>query len=113
LRRSSHRNWDAWAASSAFSRQLAELIVSAGDWKMLEIHRREIVVVFCDLRDYAAFTETATPEEMLDFLREYHDALWPFVAQFEGTLDQFSATGSWCSSTIPSRAPTRPSSRSK
>src|SRR5204862_2562815 len=39
--------------------QLAELIVSQGDEKILESHRREIVVVFCDLRGYTAFTETA------------------------------------------------------
>ena len=73
--------------------QLAELIVSQGDEKMLESHRREIVVVFCDLRGYTAFTETAEPEEVLDFLREYHGALGPLVAQFEGTLDQFSGDG--------------------
>jgi len=73
--------------------QLAELIVSHGDEKILESHRREIVVVFCDLRGYTAFTETAEPEEVLDFLREYHGALGPLVAQFEGTLDQFSGDG--------------------
>jgi adenylate cyclase len=72
---------------------LAELVVSQGDEKILESHRREIVVVFCDLRGYTAFTETAEPEEVLDFLREYHGALGPLVAQFEGTLDQFSGDG--------------------
>jgi len=73
--------------------QLAELIVSQGDEKILESHRREIVVVFCDLRGYTAFTETAEPEEVLDFLREYHGALGPLVSQFEGTLDQVSGDG--------------------
>ena len=73
--------------------QLAELIVSDGDEKILESHRRDIVVVFCDLRGYTAFTETAEPEEVLDFLREYHGALGPLVSQFEGTLDQFSGDG--------------------
>src|SRR5215217_3017088 len=73
--------------------QLAELIVSQGHEKILESHRREIVVVFCDLRGYTAFTETAEPEEVLDFLREYHGALGPLVSQFEGTLDQFSGDG--------------------
>jgi PAS domain S-box-containing protein len=73
--------------------QLAELIVSQGDEKILESHRREIVVVFCDLRGYTAFTETAEPEEVLDFLREYHGALGPLVSQYEGTLDQFSGDG--------------------
>jgi adenylate cyclase len=73
--------------------QLAELIVSQGDEKILESHRRDIVVVFCDLRGYTAFSETAEPEEVLDFLREYHGALGPLVRQFEGTLDQFSGDG--------------------
>jgi len=73
--------------------QLAELIVSQGDEKILESHRREIVVVFCDLRGYTGFTETAEPEEVLDFLGQYHGALGPLVSQFEGTLDQFSGDG--------------------
>jgi class 3 adenylate cyclase len=73
--------------------QLAELIVSQGDEKILESHRREIVVVFCDLRGYTAFAETAEPEEVLDFLRQYHGELGPLVSQFEGTLDQFSGDG--------------------
>jgi hypothetical protein len=80
-----------WNGSSR--RELAELIVSQGDEKILESHRREIVVVFCDLRGYTAFTETAEPEEVLDFLREYHGTLGPLVAQFEGTFDQFSGDG--------------------
>lgn len=73
--------------------QLAKMIVSQGDERILESHRREIVVVFCDLRGYTAFTEAAEPEEVLDFLREYHGALGPLVSQFEGTLDQFSGDG--------------------
>ena len=73
--------------------QLAKLIVSQGDEKILESHRREIVVVFCDLRGFTAFAEAAEPEEVLDFLREYHGALGPLVSQFEGTLDQFSGDG--------------------
>ena len=87
--------------------QLAELIVSHGDENILESHRREIVVVFCDLRGYTAFTETAEPEEVLEFLREYHGALRPLVSQFS------PATASWCSSMIRCLAPTRPSARSR
>jgi adenylate cyclase len=73
--------------------QLAELIVSQGDENIPESHRREIVVVFCDLRGYTAFTEIAEPEEVLEFLRQYHGALGPLVSQFEGALDQFSGDG--------------------
>jgi len=49
--------------------------------------------VFCDLRGYTAFTETAEPEEVLDFQREYHGALGPLVTEFEGTLDHFAGDG--------------------
>jgi class 3 adenylate cyclase len=72
--------------------QLAELIVW-GDEKILESHRRDIVVVFCDVRGYTAFTETAEPEEVFDFQRQYHGALGLLVAQFEATLDHFSGDG--------------------
>ena len=60
---------------------IGSIIVSHGDEKFLESHRREIVVVFCDLRGYTAFTETAEPEEVLEFLREYHGALGPLVSR--------------------------------
>jgi GAF domain-containing protein len=73
--------------------QLAEMIVARGDENILETHRRDIVVVFCDLRGFTAFAETAEPEEVLDLLREYHGALGPIVSQSEGTLDHFSGDG--------------------
>jgi class 3 adenylate cyclase len=73
--------------------QLAEMIVSSGDEGVLESHRRDIVVVFCDLRGYTAFAETAEPEEVIAVLREYHAALGPLVSRFEGTLNQFSGDG--------------------
>ena len=73
--------------------QLAELIVAQGDESILETHRREIVVVFCDLRGFTAFAERAEPEEVVGLLREYHGALGPIVARYEGTLDHYSGDG--------------------
>ena len=73
--------------------QLAEMIVSSGDEGILESHRRDIVVVFCDLRGYTAFAETGEPEEVRDLLREYHAALGPIVTRSEGTLDHFAGDG--------------------
>src|SRR6266849_6216903 len=73
--------------------QLAEMIVSSGDERVLESHRRDIVVVFCDLRGYTAFAETGEPEEVWAVLREFHAALGPLVSRFEGTLDHFSGDG--------------------
>src|ERR1044071_5493744 len=76
-----------------FSPQLAELIVARGEQNILETHRRDIVVVFCDLRGFTSFSETAEPEEVVELLREYHGALGPIVARAEGTLDHFSGDG--------------------
>ena len=73
--------------------QLAELIVASGEENILDTHRRDIVVVFCDLREFTAFAETAEPEEVLELLREYHGALGPIVGASEGTLDHFSGDG--------------------
>ena len=54
------------------SPQIAKLVLSSGDESVLESHRREITVVFCDLRGFTAFSETAEPEEVIQVLREYH-----------------------------------------
>jgi adenylate cyclase len=76
-----------------FSPQLAELVVSSGGEKLLESHRREITVVFCDLRGFTAFSETAEPEEVMGVLREYHTALGALIFRFEGTLERFAGDG--------------------
>jgi adenylate cyclase len=73
--------------------QLADLIVAQGDESILESHRREIVVVFCDLRGFTPFAERAEPEEVMALLRDYHAALGPIVASFEGTLDHYAGDG--------------------
>jgi adenylate cyclase len=73
--------------------QLADLIIAQGDESILESHRREIVVVFCDLRGFTAFAERAEPEEVMALLRDYHTTLGPIVARFEGTLDHYSGDG--------------------
>jgi class 3 adenylate cyclase/CheY-like chemotaxis protein len=73
--------------------QLAELIVNSGDESFLESHRREITVVFCDLRGFTAFAETTEPEELMAVLAEYHAALGDLVFRFEGTLERFAGDG--------------------
>src|SRR5438105_2337764 len=73
--------------------QLADLIVAQGDESILESHRREIVVVFCDLRGFTGFAERAEPEEVVALLRDYHAAMGPIVARFEGTLDHYAGDG--------------------
>jgi class 3 adenylate cyclase len=75
------------------SPQLADLIVSSGDETLLDSHRREITVVFCDLRGFTSFAETNEPEEVMDILREYHEALGDLIFRFEGTLERFTGDG--------------------
>jgi adenylate cyclase len=72
---------------------LAELIVSSGNERILESHRRDIAVLFCDLRGFTAFAESAEPEEVMALLHDYHQALVPLIQAFEGTLDRFVGDG--------------------
>ncbi|HEX7189551.1 MAG TPA: response regulator [Actinomycetes bacterium] len=73
--------------------QLVELVVDSGDESFLASHRREIVVVFCDLRRFTAFAETSEPEEVMKVLGEYYAALGDLIHRFEGTLEQFAGDG--------------------
>jgi class 3 adenylate cyclase/CheY-like chemotaxis protein len=75
------------------SPQIAELIVDTGDESFLESHRREIVVVFCDLRGFTRFAESSEPEEVIGVLSDYHQALGDVIFRFEGTLERFAGDG--------------------
>jgi class 3 adenylate cyclase len=76
-----------------FSPQLAEAIVHGGAEDPLASHRREIAVVFLDLRGFTAFAETAEPEEVMGVLREYHAAMGRLILEHEGTLERFTGDG--------------------
>src|SRR5437870_4096003 len=76
-----------------FSPQLAELIVSGDTEDPLKSHRREITVVFLDLRGFTAFAETSEPEEVMSVLREYHNAMGRTILEHEGTLERFTGDG--------------------
>ena len=74
--------------------QVAQLIASSdGHEGLLNSHRREVTVVFCDLRGFTAFTETTEPEEAMNVLREYHAALGELIFKYEGTLDRYAGDG--------------------
>jgi adenylate cyclase len=76
-----------------FSPQLAEAIVNGGADDPLKSHRREVTVVFIDLRGFTAFAETAEPEEVMGVLREYHAAMGELILAHEGTLERFTGDG--------------------
>jgi class 3 adenylate cyclase len=73
--------------------QVAELIVSTGDERILDSHRRDVAVLFCDLRGFTAFAEAAEPEEVMELLREYYSCLGQLVHKFAGTLERFTGDG--------------------
>jgi class 3 adenylate cyclase len=73
--------------------QIAKLVASSHDERMLESHRRAVTVLFCDLRGFTAFSETSEPEEVMLVLREYHTALGVLVDKFEGTVERFVGDG--------------------
>ena len=75
------------------SPQIADLVVSTGDEAVLQSHRRAVTVVFCDLRGFTAFAETAEPEEVMTVLAAYHDVLGPLIHKHEGTLERFAGDG--------------------
>jgi adenylate cyclase len=75
------------------SPQVAELVINSGDDSVLGSHRREIVVVFCDLRGFTAFAESSEPEEVMGVLSEYHAALGELIFRYEGTLERFTGDG--------------------
>jgi class 3 adenylate cyclase/CheY-like chemotaxis protein len=76
-----------------FSPQLAELIVAGGADDPLRTHRRQVTVVFLDLRGFTAFAETAEPEEVMTVLREYHAEMGKLILEHEGTLERFTGDG--------------------
>ena len=75
------------------SPQLAELVVATDDERLLKSHRSDVAVVFCDLRGFTAFAETAEPEEVMEVLHSYHTALGEIIYRFAGTLERFFGDG--------------------
>jgi class 3 adenylate cyclase len=73
--------------------QVAELVSSRDGERLLAGHRAYVSCLFCDLRGFTAFAETAAPEELFDILREYHGALGELIPAYEGTLEHFAGDG--------------------
>ena len=73
--------------------QVADSIIASGDESILATHRREITVLFCDLRGFTAFSETAEPEVVMRVLAQYHQAVGELIQRFQGTLEHFAGDG--------------------
>ena len=73
--------------------QVADLIVASGSEKQLESHRREITALFCDLRGFTGFTESADAEDVMALLRDYHAAIGEIIIKYSGTLERYAGDG--------------------
>jgi class 3 adenylate cyclase len=73
--------------------QVADLIVASGTEKQLESHRREITALFCDLRGFTGFTESADAEDVMALLRDYHTAIGEIIIKYSGTLERYAGDG--------------------
>jgi class 3 adenylate cyclase/putative methionine-R-sulfoxide reductase with GAF domain len=73
--------------------QVADLIVASGAEKQLESHRREITALFCDLRGFTGFSESADPEDVMALLGEYHAAIGDIIIRYSGTLERYAGDG--------------------
>jgi class 3 adenylate cyclase len=73
--------------------QVADLIVASGAERQLESHRREITALFCDLRGFTGFTESADAEDVMALLRDYHAAIGEIIIKYSGTLERYAGDG--------------------
>ena len=73
--------------------QVADLIVASGTEKQLESHRREITALFCDLRGFTGFTESAEAEDVMALLRDYHATVGEKIIKYSGTLERYAGDG--------------------
>jgi adenylate cyclase len=73
--------------------QVAELVEGAREEALLDSHRAEVVVVFCDLRGFTAFAGNAGPDEVMGLLQEYYETLGAIITKYEATLTCFMADG--------------------
>ncbi len=76
-----------------FSSHLADLIMAGGTEDPLKSHRREVTVVFLDLRGFTPFSETSEPEEVMGVLNEYHAEMGKQILAYEATLEHFAGDG--------------------
>lgn len=75
------------------SPQLADAIVSSGDESILRSHRRQVAVLFCDLRGYTNFADAVEPEELMGVLSEFHAAVGGLVKRFDATVGFLAGDG--------------------
>jgi adenylate cyclase len=73
--------------------QVAELVEGSDQENLLDSHRAEVVVIFCDLRGFTSFAGRAGPEEVMGLVQEYYEALGGIITRYEATLTCFMGDG--------------------
>jgi class 3 adenylate cyclase len=76
-----------------FSPQLVEAIESSDEAELMDDHRREITVIFCDLRNFTEFSSLVEPEEAMKVLREFYQAIGVLLRRYEATIEHFAGDG--------------------
>jgi len=81
---------------------LAELILTQGE-EILESHRREIAVLFADLRGWTDFSATTEPEEVMGVIGSFHAAMGELILEYDATVGWFAGDGLmvWFNDPIP------------
>jgi class 3 adenylate cyclase/putative methionine-R-sulfoxide reductase with GAF domain len=75
------------------SPQVADAVVSSGNESLLGSHRALIAVLFCDIRGFTAFCETAEPEETIEVLQTYHEEMGKLINTHGAGVDHRSGDG--------------------
>lgn len=91
------------------SAPVAEAVLSSSDESPLAPHRREIAVLFCDLRGFTAFTKQVEPEEVMEVLDGYYAAAGEQITAFQATLGSFEGDGlmAYLNDPVPCEEPAR------
>jgi adenylate cyclase len=75
------------------SPKVADLIVAGQLDDPLATRRKEVTIMFVDLRGFTSFSENAAPEDVLAVLREYHATIGRLVGKHDGTIEHFAGDG--------------------
>ena len=72
---------------------VADAVLSTGNESVLQPHRRQVALLFCDLRGFTHFASSVEPEEVLSALTGYHAAVGEVVRRYSATVGWFAGDG--------------------